>query len=205
VPSLVVLAVVGVLLTWLSPADQRLGDVVKLVYVHGALVRAGTLAFWAAGLVALAALIARREEALYGWAQAIRETAILVWLVYLISSGIVTYLTWGVVLAWGEPRVQLSLQITFASLLLYVLGWLLRRLPWLAALGDVILALLVACLLATTGVILHPVNPVGESGSLAIQGFFVAITLGVIAFVIQVARGIHALHICGKTVGGKRL
>jgi hypothetical protein len=191
-PSLVVLAAVVAVLVWLSPADQRLGDVVKLVYVHGALVRAGSLAFWLAGLVSLAALVMRRD-AFYGWGRAIRETAILVWLVYLVSSGVVTYLAWGVVLYWGEPRVQLSFQVTFATLLLYVVGWLVRR-PWVAALGDVFLALLVAYLLATTGLILHPVDPIGQSGSLAIQGYFITITLGVVLTAIQIARGIRAWH-----------
>lgn len=191
-PSLAVLAAVVVLLTWLSPADRQLGDVVKLVYLHGALVRAGMLAFWAAGLVGLAALVARRQ-ALHDWTRAIRETAILTWLVYMVSSGIVTYLAWGVVIYWAEPRVQTSFQILLAALLLYALGWLSRR-TWVAALGDAILALLVVYLPATAGLIMHPVNPIGESGSLAIQGFFVAITLVVVAGVVQVTRGVHELH-----------
>ncbi|MBU0492798.1 MAG: hypothetical protein KKA73_18595 [Chloroflexi bacterium] len=191
-PSLIVLAAVVAVLVWLSPADQRLSDVVKLVYVHGALVRTGTLAFWAAGVIGLVALVGRRQ-AWYARGRAIRESAILIWLVYLVSSGVVTYLAWGVVLYWGEPRVQLSFQILIAALLAYLVGWLVRR-PWVSALADVFVALLVAYLLATTGLILHPVDPIGQSGSLAIQGFFVAITLGMVAIAIQVGRGLYAWH-----------
>jgi hypothetical protein len=52
----------------------------------------------------------------------------------------------------------------------------------------------VAYLLATTGLILHPVDPIGQSGSLAIQGYFIAITVGVVLIAIQITRWVRAWH-----------
>ncbi|MGD8792025.1 MAG: hypothetical protein PVF47_05680, partial [Anaerolineae bacterium] len=43
----------------LAPADTRLGNVVKLVYVHGALVWSGLFAFTLAGVLGAVALVVR--------------------------------------------------------------------------------------------------------------------------------------------------
>ena len=48
-----------VLLVLLSPAETQLGDVVKLVYVHGALIWTGLIAFSIAGVLGLLALVVR--------------------------------------------------------------------------------------------------------------------------------------------------
>ena len=54
-------ALVLLLIVWVvaAPAESRLGSVVKLVYVHGALVWAGLLTFSLAGLLGLVALALR--------------------------------------------------------------------------------------------------------------------------------------------------
>ncbi|MDH7489962.1 MAG: hypothetical protein QHH80_10700, partial [Anaerolineae bacterium] len=94
----------------LSPSEKTLGDVVKLVYLHGALVRTGLLAFTAAGALGLAALLAHSDR-VARWGEAVGHTALVVWTAYVLSSMVVTYLAWGVAIAWGEPRVRASAHI----------------------------------------------------------------------------------------------
>ena len=88
----------------LSPSEKTLGDVVKLVYLHGALVRTGLLAFSIAGILGAIALASGRSWAIE-WGRAVGHAALIVWVLYAVSSMVVTYLAWGVAIAWGEPRV----------------------------------------------------------------------------------------------------
>ena len=44
---------IGILLLWLSPDDKSLGSLLKLVYLHGALINTGLILFTAAGIVSL--------------------------------------------------------------------------------------------------------------------------------------------------------
>jgi hypothetical protein len=56
-------ALIALLALWvvLAPAESRLGNVVKLVFVHGALVWTGLLTFSVAGGLGLVALLTRRR------------------------------------------------------------------------------------------------------------------------------------------------
>jgi len=114
---LIVLLALIASLVWLSPAEQTLGDVVKLIYLHGALARTGLVAFGAAGLLGLAALVAPRPS-LAAWCDAAGKAALAIWIVYALSSAISTYMAWGVLVAWGEPRVVDSVQVLAAALLI---------------------------------------------------------------------------------------
>ncbi len=169
----------GLLAVWvvLAPAEARLGNVVKLVYVHGALVWVGLLTFSAAGLLGLVALVARRPI----WYRGTRATglaALLVWIVYAISAMAVTGLTWGQVIAWNEPRVQASGLILIAAALLAVVVRVVNQRDF-TALVNVALSVVVWIVVRRADVIRHPVNPIGESGSTAIQTYYLLIVLTV--------------------------
>jgi len=59
---LMAIGLLSLLALWLvlAPAETRLGNVIKLVYIHGALVWVGLLTFSLAGLLGLIALVLRR-------------------------------------------------------------------------------------------------------------------------------------------------
>jgi hypothetical protein len=186
-------AAAGVLLTslavllWLAPADQHLGEVVKLVYLHGALVRAGMLTFFAAGAVGLVATVAwllgqARFARLSRWAWLLVASGVITWVVYSLSSVVVTYITWGVAVAWGEPRVQASVRVLVSSLLLLGVGQLVAD-PRFRAVIAIILAGLVGALIFSANVIRHPIDPIGGSSSAAIKTFYTLINWAVLGLV----------------------
>jgi len=117
VATFVALVAIIALLLWLSPAEQTLGNVVKLIYLHGALARTGLVTFGVAGLMGLAALVVRRS-ALAAWCDAAGKSALAFWIVYSLSSMISTYMAWGVLVAWNEPRVVASIQVLAAASLI---------------------------------------------------------------------------------------
>jgi hypothetical protein len=184
------------LLLWISPSEKRLGDIVKLVYLHGALVRTGMLTFFAAGLAGLVAGVglrrnARQRAAWERWTWLLEASALVTWLIYSLSSMLVTYLAWGVAVAWGEPRVQASVRVLLASVVLFGVGQLVGHSRFRAAVA-VIMAMLAAWLISSAGVIQHPIDPIGDSSSVAIKAFYVLINLCVLSLVACLALWLEA-------------
>jgi hypothetical protein len=178
------LAALAVLLI-LSPAEQTLGNVVKLVYLHGAFVRTGLLAFTVEGILGATALVSDRLWAIE-WGRAVGHTALIVWVVYVLSSMIVTYVAWGVAIAWGEPRVLVSAQILMAALVFWAVSLFLQHWRVNAAL-NVLLGALAWILVRSAGVVIHPVDPIGGSSSVAIKAFYAGIVACVILLAFELA------------------
>jgi hypothetical protein len=180
---LIAMGLLLLLLVWLvlAPADTRLGNLVKLVYVHGALVWVGLLTFLAGGGLGLVALVLRRRI-WYRGTQAAGTTALIVWVAYAISAMLVTGLTWGQVIAWSEPRVRASGLILVAAVVLAVVVRLVNH-PDLAALANLAMGIASWLVIRQAGVIRHPVDPIGGSESVAIQGFYALIVLTVAGLV----------------------
>jgi hypothetical protein len=190
--ALVAVVLLLLLVVWLvlAPAESRLGQVIKLVYIHGALVWAGLLTFSLAGALGLVALLFRyiagmpgravvwyRGTAAAGWA------ALLIWGVYALSSMAVTGLTWGQWIAWGEPRVRATAAILVAAVVVYVVSRLVDQRDF-TALANVAMGIVPWVLVNQAEAIRHPADPIGGSGSAAIQGFYLAIVLTVLALAI---------------------
>lgn len=169
----------------LSPSEKTLGGVVKLVYLHGALVRTGLLAFTMAGALGAAALITRADTAAR-WSEAVGHAALVVWTLYVLSSMIVTYMAWGVAIAWSEPRVQASAHIFLAAVAFWILSYLLQS-DRATALLNVVLAVLAWVRVRSAGVVIHPVDPIGGSASMAIKVFYAGIVLCVILLAVELA------------------
>ncbi len=168
------LLVVGVVL---APAEARLGNLVKVVYVHGALVWTGLLTFSVAGALGLVALVVRRPV-WYQGTRAAGATALVVWIVYAISAMVVTGLAWGQIVAWNEPRVQASGLILVAAVVLAVVVRLVNHRDF-TALVNLVMGIVPWLVVRKAEVIRHPVDPIGGSGSAAIQGFYLLIVLAV--------------------------
>ena len=81
VPSLLALAAIALTLLLFLPPEQMLGHIIKIVFLHGALVQTGLLTFAAAGIVGLGYLVSRHEP-VDAWCLAAQKTGVVVWSLY---------------------------------------------------------------------------------------------------------------------------
>ncbi|MGD2207036.1 MAG: hypothetical protein PVH17_09675 [Anaerolineae bacterium] len=175
------IVLLGLLALWviLAPSEARLGNLIRLVYVHGALVWVGLLSFSAAGALGLVALV-RRRPVWYRGTQAASLTALLVWILYAISAMAVTGLTWGQVVAWNEPRVRASGLILVAVVVLALMIRVVDHRDFTAGV-NLVMGVVPWIVVQQADVIRHPVDPIGGSESAAIRGFYLLIVLTVAA------------------------
>jgi hypothetical protein len=155
------------------------------VYLHGALVWTGLLTFAVAGGLALVALVVRyllgskaRAEIWYRGTRAAGTAALLVWILYAISAMVVTGLTWGQVIAWNEPRVRATTFILLAALVLAGVVRLVGHRDFSAGV-NLVMGVVPWIVVRQADAIRHPIDPIGSSGSTAIQGFYLLILLTV--------------------------
>ncbi len=188
--KLVTLALVAVLglLIWASPRDQTLGDVVKVIYLHGALVRVGEMAFILAGVFGVTFLATGRPAA-WAWSWAIQRTALLLWLGYYLSSLATMSLAWGGI-NWVEPKFVAASQTLALAAVAFAVAYVLER-PRLTALINVAVGLLVVARVSLAPPVFHPANAIGESGFM-VQGYYYLIALVVAALALQLARFLKA-------------
>lgn len=174
------------LLLFLLPPERTLGDVIKLVLLHGALVRAGLIAFTVAGGLGLLCLVST-NPAWPRWCLAVQVTALLLWLANMISSSIATRLAWGEWIAWGEPRVWATIHVLWLAVacLLLVL-WLDHRL--FTGVTNLIVAGLTWGLIKGATLVRHPFDPLGSSNSVTYQAMYVAMVVVLLVIGWQCAR-----------------
>ncbi len=185
------------LLLILSPPEAQLGNLIKVIYLHGALARAGLYALMLAGLLALAYLV-RPKPALLRWSNAVQVAGMIVFIVHFALSVIPTRVTWGMWIAFDEPRTRMTLQIVGVGLLVMAVRRLVddRR---FSAVANALLGAAVLLLNLRTGVLRHPLNPIGESTSSTIQLFYAAILLACAALT-----GLLAWWLAQKTIKSER-
>ncbi len=164
----------GLLLVWLSPSEETLGSLVKLVYVHAAVVYAAFFSFMVAGILGTAYIITSKER-IYDWLRAFQRTAFLFWVIYFLSSIVLTYLAWGGV-GWMEPRFQLAIQILVVASIVFLLSLWIDR-PKINAFLNAVLFLTIFYLTSTVQRILHPSNPIGQSNSFAMKFYAILVLL----------------------------
>lgn len=184
-PITLALALLLAALLLLSPAEATLGNIVKIVYAHGAAERVSSFAFLAAGALGLLSL-AMSARSLARWARAVLETAMLFWLAQFVVSLPAQILAWGA-LTWDEPRVAGAIWILLLTALLYAVAYWLGDPSWMA-LAAVASAAIVLVVLRGSINILHPLNPIIESDSVAIKVFYAAIVITTGALAVQLAR-----------------
>jgi hypothetical protein len=182
---------VGLCIVWsglvllLMPAEKTIGQVIRIVYLHGALSRAGMLGFLLAGLLGLAYLV-RPYQILGQWSRALLISGWAFWAAHFIVSMPATRLTWGPWIAWGEPRVTMTLQVIAAGLLVILVTWLLKDIRFAAA-ANLLFAIAFALLAARTGVLRHPLDPIGSSPSAALRLIYLVLLIPVAGSMLLVA------------------
>ncbi len=179
------LIVAFIALLYLSPAEATLGNVVKLVYAHGAAERVSMYAYLLGGGLGLVAL-AIKNASLARWAQAVAETAIVFWLAQFIISAPAQVLAWGA-FTLDEPRVSGALWILALTILVYLVARWVGENGWMA-LAAIANAVIVMTVLRGEIDILHPVDPIIGSDSMAIKLFYAAIVLVAGILAVQCAR-----------------
>lgn len=172
---LFVTVIVIALLALFGPEEQSLGSNVRIVYLHGAWVLAAELAFLAAGITGLIALLTKRG-AFHSWSAALGRSGIVFWVTYLPLSLWAMQANWnGLFLA--EPRFRLALIFAVTGILLQVGLWLINM-DWVTSLANLIFVVALRVVFASADNVMHPPpSPIFNSGNYAIIGFFVALIL----------------------------
>jgi hypothetical protein len=170
-----VTVVVIAVLALFGPEEQSLGSNVKIVYLHGAWVLAAELAFAAAALVGLLALIIRREQ-LHNWSAALGRTGIVFWVTYLPLSLWAMQANWnGLFLA--EPRFRLALTFAIVGTLMQIGLWLMN-IDWVTSLANLGFFVALRVVFATASNVMHPPpSPIFNSGLWNIIIFFVLLNV----------------------------
>jgi hypothetical protein len=200
-----------------SPAEASLGNIVKIVYAHGAAERVSMYAYLLAGAIGLVALslrgatpserseskdsmkqsptdnleIASRKplamtDTLARWTRAVAETAIVFWLAQFVISAPAQVLAWGA-FTFDEPRVAGAVWILTLTALVYIVACWVGEPGWmpLAAIANAVIFIIV---MRGEIDILHPIDPIVGSNSIAIKAFYAAIVLVTGALALQFAR-----------------
>ena len=178
-------ALLAALILILMPAEKTLGQIIKIVYLHGALSRAGMVGFWAAGIVGIVYLL-RPRPTLARWTQALLLGGWSYWVAHFLVSMPATRLTWGPWIAWGEPRVTMTLQVLLAGLVVVMITWLLKDARFTAG-AAALLAVAVFVLVGGTGVLRHPLDPIGTSPSLLLRLVYLFLLIPVIGSMLLIA------------------
>jgi hypothetical protein len=158
-----------VLLTAFAPVERTLGARARLVYLHGAWVWSGKVAFGLAALAGLAGLWLRKER-FHQVSQALARTGLLFWLTYLPMSLLVQQMNWGGIF-WDEPRWRIPLAFGIAGLLLQI-GLTLMADLRLASAANFVFGAALWYLLGNIENVLHPDSPVFGSGAVRIELYF---------------------------------
>jgi len=125
IPSPAILAVLIAVVAVIAPADKVLGDRVKMVYVHGAIIQVVLTMFVLSGLLGLIYFFVNRF-ALFDWSKALQEASLILWIFYVVISVITTIQTWGAI-AWFKPRWTFTLQMTGLGPIAYPAGELMKN------------------------------------------------------------------------------
>lgn len=178
-------AVLAATILHIMPLEKTLGQVIKIVYLHGALSRAGMLGMFAAGVAGVLHLLTRRA-ALARWTTGLLLSGWGFWIAHFIVSMPATRLTWGPWIAWGEPRVTMTLQLAAAGLIVLLVSRMVGDARFTSA-AAAALALAVGWMASGTGVIRHPLDPIGTSPSAIFQLIYLLLLIPVVAAMVLVA------------------
>jgi hypothetical protein len=167
--------IVIAILALFGPEEKSLGSNVRIVYLHGAWVLTAELAFFAAGLAGLIALITGRDR-FHKWSAALGRTGIFFWVTYLPLS------LWAMESNWNglflsEPRFRLAVIFAVTGVLLQAGLWLINT-NWITSVGNIIFIVVLRVIFATAHNVMHPPpSPIFNSGNYTIIGFFLALII----------------------------
>jgi hypothetical protein len=165
---MVLLAFFCFLIIILSPSDVILGDIVKFVYLHGALVWIGITYFIIIGTIGFLVLLRNNISSTY--IIILEELTIVVWLSANFLGFLLSYFTWGGII-WIEPRLINSLIISIILLIIYFISASTNN-SKLRSFLAILFTLLSTVIIITSRRIFHPENSIFNS-AINIQYMFI--------------------------------
>ncbi len=169
----------------LMPPERHLGRLLIPIYIHGALIRAGVLLFLLGAGVGMWVLW-REHPLLWAWIDALQWTALAAWILGFVVSFYPSYVTWGTPIAWDEPRTRMVVQVIVTAIVVFgVAQWLGAR--WLKAGASIVIGGLTVLLVWRTGVIRHPIDPIGSSPSISMRLAYAIVVLGFLVWALWFA------------------
>lgn len=153
----------------LAPLEKTLGSNARLVYFHGAWVWTAMLAFLAASVLGLTALISR-SLIFHQWSRALGRTGLVFWVAFLPMSLLVMQVNWNG-LFLDEPRFRIPLNYAIVGLLLQTGLTFFPAPPW-SSIANIIFGVSFFWGIAQVETILHPDSPIFSSGARDIQVYF---------------------------------
>lgn len=168
-----VLVAVFVLGVWLAPDEAMLGDSIKTVYIHVALIWTGMLFLGLAG--AAGVVVALLDSApLARPMRLMAHTGAVFFAAGTVASVVAQQATWGGIF-WAEPRNRAVLQIIALTVIIVALhAWPIpRRLSGVLFTG---LAIFMFWALQAAPLMMHPRDPISPSDSSGIRVAFFGLT-----------------------------
>ena len=176
VVMLLLVAMGALALVGLAPTERTLGEGIRVVYLHVALIWTGMLGIVLAGVLAVPVLVTGRER-LARWMETVAWVALGFYALSGVVSLVAQQVNWGGI-AWREPRTSAMLQLlAFFVIIQVVKSWLagshaqtnrLKAARLKAGLNLLLAGLLIWSNWATP-LQLHPQDPIGSSSSQAIR------------------------------------
>ncbi|MFQ6604073.1 MAG: hypothetical protein ACE5D8_00820 [Fidelibacterota bacterium] len=159
------LALVLVLLLILSPEEKTIGWIIKLVYVHVALIWVGTTGYALLFIVTVLSLFSSRRDCTYDL-RIIHGLTFGIYAMGVLLSMAAATAAWGSV-SWTEPLMQISLTTLALSLTSCFLQWgLNHRFTFLV---NVFPGLYLFWATAANRYVLHPNHPITEGTPLTMK------------------------------------
>ena len=186
--------IVSIALTWLSPAEATLGQAVKFVYMHAALMWVAFGLLSAGAILGLLFLILERPS-LFAWSYGSTATAVALLLMTGLLGSLTAKMTWGGI-NWSEPRFLMLGEILLAGLAVLAVAGLSSS-PTLQSATNILFAIVAWGLLLRTELVIHPNSPIFSSDSLAIKIFPLLIAASLAFAALQAARYLAA-NVAGR-------
>ena len=164
-----------------APPERTLGATIRWVYAHASLTQVALILFAVSLFLGLAMLIDRR---VYPWLRVGGWMALGLWLAGFLLSTIPARLSWGVWIAFGEPRTQMTLRVLAVGALFLALTLWVNQ-PRFTAIAQIALSAVVLYLNGTTSVVLHPLNPIATSQDAAIPFSYALIFLAALTAALR--------------------
>ena len=171
-PILVALCLIAALVVWFAPPEKTMGDGIRPVYVHVALIWTAMLGMLIMALIGVA-VVATGRVAWIGWMQTVGWVSFGFFLASQLASVWAQLVNWNGIF-WDEPRTQITLRVAVIFLVVLIANhWL----PWprLRGLSVAIPIALMLAALRFSPLILHPRDPISVSSSSPIQLTFVVL------------------------------
>ena len=114
--------------------------------------------------VILSIIVLVGRKGLYGWMEITGRVALVLWVLGFVLSMIPAKLSWGVWIDFNEPRTQMTLQVLAIGIIFFLLTRWVNH-PRFTAVAQLVLSALAIFLNRNAGIVRHPLNPIGGSGS----------------------------------------